>query len=493
MLLASVSHLLRAVTLGNHHERSTIVLELIHVWVHAVRSGRSHRTTRIALWSLGRTRIENRIVLEVLWHFLTSIQTSLQLRMSNVTSHDDSTLQVHTSRNRILAQFLANSVNALVQVNLDALAAFAWTTILFRNQFRRIAVHHFEPNTILVNLCLDVAVGRARNTHTNRTTCTMTRQTNHTDVMSQILATKLSSKTNLVSFLQQLLFQIHVAECTSRLVTRRWQRVIVFDRSELHRQEVLLSRRTTNHESNVVRRTSRRAETLHLLHQEWEQSTLVLNGSLSHWVEVSLVSRTTTLRHHHEAVFSTFRSLNINLSREVTLRVHLVVHIQWSILRVAEVVLRESVEHTFRQRLFVLKARPHLLALFAVDDSRTRVLAERKNALGSCLSIAQELKSHILVVLRSLRVAQNLSHLQVMLTAQHELHVVESLLSQQRQSLWRDLHDFLSFEFADRDTLLRQQSVFRLVLSHLKHRSILKFWCLCHNINLELVIICFRY
>ena len=65
-----------------------------------------------------------------------------------------------------------------------------------------------------------------------------------------------------------------------------------------------------------------------------------------------------------------------------------------------------------------------------MDDGRARVLAEGQHALGGHLGIAQELQGHILVVLRGLGVAQNLCHLQVVLAAQHELHVVESLLGQ---------------------------------------------------------------
>ena len=264
----------------------------------------------------------------------------------------------------------------------------------------------------------------------------MTRQTNHADVVCQILAAKLCTQTDFVGFLQEFLFQIYIAEGTACLVASGGQRIVVFDRGKFHRQQILFSRCATNHESDVIRRTSRCAEALHLLHEEGEQSALVLDGCLRHGVEVGLVGRAATLCHHHETVFSTFSCLDVNLGRKVAFRVHLVIHVQRCVLRITQIVLSEGVEHTLRQCLFVFKTCPHLLALLTVNDSRTRVLAEGEYALGSRLSVAQELQSHILVILRCFRVAKNLRHLQVVLTAQHELHIVECLLSQQRECLW---------------------------------------------------------
>ena len=51
------------VFIGNHYQASAVILELIYVWDHTVGCGRSHRATWITLWSLGWTRIEDRVVL----------------------------------------------------------------------------------------------------------------------------------------------------------------------------------------------------------------------------------------------------------------------------------------------------------------------------------------------------------------------------------------------------------------------------------------------
>ena len=65
-------------------------------------------------------------------------------------------------------------------------------------------------------------------------------------------------------------------------------------------------------------------------------------------------------------------------------------------------------------------------------------------------------------------------NLQVMLAAQHELHVVESLLSQQSQCFGRNLHDFLPLKLSKSYAFLRQETILGLVLAHLEHWGILK-------------------
>ena len=68
----------------------------------------------------------------------------------------------------------------------------------------------------------------------------MARQTYYTDVVSQCLTAKLGTQANLVGFLKQLLLQINVTECTTRLVAGGGQRVVVLDAGKLYGQQVLL-------------------------------------------------------------------------------------------------------------------------------------------------------------------------------------------------------------------------------------------------------------
>ncbi len=392
-----------------------MVLELVNIRVHTVSRCRSHRTARIALRSLCRSGIEDRMILEILRHFLAGIQTSLQFGMSDVASHDDSTFQINAGAYRIFGEFLAHSINTFVEVNLNALCSLARLAQFLRDKFRRIRVHLLNPNTVGIDLALDIAVGRTAHAHTDRTACTVARQTNHADVVSQILTTELCTESNLVSLVEELVLQVDVAERATGLVACSRQRVVIFYRSELHGEQVLLSRRAADNESNMIRRTSGSTQRLHLLNEERQQSALVLDSSLCHRIEVSLVCRTSTLGNTNKAILVALGSLDVNLSRQVATCVHLVVHIQRSILRVAQIVLSVSIVNTERESFLVLEISPDALSLLSVDNSGTGVLTERQDTFCSSLGIAQELQSYILVVLRSLRVRENLSHLQVVL------------------------------------------------------------------------------
>ena len=155
------------------------------------------------------------MVLEVLWHFLASVQTSLELSMSNVASHDDGTLQINTGANWILAQLSTYCVNTLVEVDFNTLCTLAWLAKLFRNQLCWVLIHLLQPDTVLVDFSLDVAVGRAAYTHTDRTAGTMTWEANYADVVSQVLATKLCTQADFVSLFKEFVLQVNITESTT--------------------------------------------------------------------------------------------------------------------------------------------------------------------------------------------------------------------------------------------------------------------------------------
>ena len=217
-----------------------MVLELVHIGIHTVGRGRSHGAAGIALWSLGRSGIEDGMILEVGRHLFASIQTSLQLGVRDVAGHDDRTLQVDTCRNGILRQFSTNGINALVQVDDNLVLAFASLCILGRNQFSRIGIHLLEPDTVGVDLRFDIAVGRTTHAHTDGARCAMARQTDDANVVGQILAAELCAQTNLMGLFEQFVLKVDVAESTSCLVASRGQSVVILDGGQLHREQVLL-------------------------------------------------------------------------------------------------------------------------------------------------------------------------------------------------------------------------------------------------------------
>ena len=160
--------------------------------------------------------------------------------MCNVARHDNCTFQTHTGRDRIFGKFGTHSIDALVQVDFYALRTFAWLAVFFRNEFAWVGVHLLQPNTVFVDFALYVAVGRARYAHTDRHAGTMTWQTNDANVVCKILATELRTESNLMCFLENLLFQLDVAERTTCFVACCRERIVIFDAAKLDCEQILL-------------------------------------------------------------------------------------------------------------------------------------------------------------------------------------------------------------------------------------------------------------
>ena len=131
---------------------------------------------------------------------------------------------------------------------------------------------------------------------------------------------------------EQLLLQFHIAEGTSCLIACGRQVVVVMGRGEFHGEEVLLCRCSSDDESDVIGRTCSRSQGLHLLHEEGHQGAWILDACLGLLIEIGLVGRTATLHHAEELILLALSGLDIYLCREVTTCVHLVVHIERSIL-----------------------------------------------------------------------------------------------------------------------------------------------------------------
>src|SRR5574344_586160 len=233
-----------------------MALELIHIRIHTVGCCRAHTSTRHALRCLCRSGIKNRMVLEVFRQILTCVETGFQLGMCNITCDNDGAIQAQARCYRIFRKNLANLCCREIQVNLNSIALTCLTELL-RDEFTRLIIHLFYPDTILIDLCLDVTVGRAAHAETNRTGCTVTRQTDDTNIVSKIFTTELCTETNLISLLEKLILKFDITESTSCSVACCWQVVIVMGRSQFDCQQVLFCRCTADNKSNMVWRTSR--------------------------------------------------------------------------------------------------------------------------------------------------------------------------------------------------------------------------------------------
>ena len=425
------------------------------------------------------------MVLEIVGHAFACVQTGLELGMGYVAGHDDGPIKIHACAYSVLGEFCAHCINTLVQVYLDALGAFAGTAEFFGDEFRRVGVHLLDPYAVGVDLGFDIAVGTAAYSHSDRAAGTVTGQTDHTDVVGHVFTSELSAEADLLCLFEKFLFQVDVAERTAGLIAGGGQAVIELDACELDGKEILLRRRSADYEGYMVGRAGCRAQRAHLLHQEGNECSLVLDGGLGHGIEIGLVGAAAAFCHHHEAVLVALGGLDIYLRREVALGIHLIVHIQRSVLAVAKVLLGVGIEYAAAQGLFVFEVSPDMLAFLSVDDGGAGILTERKDALDRSFGIAKELQGHVFVVVAGLGIFEDGRHLLVVGAAEHELTVVERLLGDQRECLGRHFQDGLaaaaamSAEFCGLNEFLRTRNLVILcgIGPKLEHGRILKF---CH-------------
>ena len=230
----------------------------------------------------------------------------------------------------------------------------------------------------------------------------------------------------------------------------------------------------------MIRRAGCSAEGLHFLDHEGDERVGV-EQCFCLLIEIGLVGRAATFRHAKKTVFHALGRLDVDLGRQVALRVHLVVHREGRILRVAQIFFRIRFVDAFREGLLIAEAGPDLLALFSVDDGGPRVLAERQLAFGRHFGIAQEGERYVFVVVRSLGVGKDFGHLLVVRTAKEKRHVAESGVGHSGQSFGGHFQDGFALELADRHVVLGQQVILSLVLTQLEHGRVLKFRCLCHS------------
>ena len=418
------------------------------------------------------------MILDVLRQTLAGFDEFLHAGVSDVARHDDRALEVDAGRDRVLGEFLAHFGHWTVQIDVD-LAAFARTAQLFGDEFARVCVEFFDPHAVLVDLGLDVAVGRAAHAHTDRAAGAVAGQTDHADVVRHVLAAELSAQADVAGFFKELVFELDVAEGAARFVARRGQLVVVVRAGELDGEHRAFGRRAANHEGDVVGRAGGRAERLHLVDEIGHERGRIQNG-LRFLEEVGLVGRAAALDHAQELVFAAFAGFNVDLSGQVAAGVLFFVHRQRGVLRITQGALRVGVVHAARERFLIAETRPNVLALFAVNDGRARVLAQRQDALGGRFGVAQEGQGDVLVVFAGFGILEDLGDLFVVGAAQQEVGVVEALARQQRERFGLDLDDLVAFEFTFGDIVLGEQVVLGLVLAELEHRRILEFGVLSH-------------
>jgi len=194
MLFAGIHHLLAAVSFGYHYHAAAMFLKQIDIRIHSTGRSRAKRTGRHSFRCFGRAGIIHRMILHVLWQIFPSIQHFFDARMCNIAGHYHCPRKRKSRGNRIFRQGRQNFVHRAVQIDFHCIS-FTCIAIFFRDIFAGIILQFFEPNAILVYLCLNVAIGRARYCQAYKAGSPMTREPDNTHIVSKIFSSKLSTNT----------------------------------------------------------------------------------------------------------------------------------------------------------------------------------------------------------------------------------------------------------------------------------------------------------
>ena len=217
------------------------------------------------------------------------------------------------------------------------------------------------------------------------------------NIVADVFSAKLCTKSNAVCLFGQCLFEFYIAEGASSLITCRRQVVIEMGRCQFHGEQVALNAGTSDDKCYVIRWTSSGTECLHLLYEEGHEF-LRIEQCFGLLIEVGFIGRATTFCNEEETVFHTFGCFDINLCWQVATCVHLFVHGERCILRIAQVFFSIDVIDTARERLFVAISCPYMLSFLAVDDGSTCVLTYRKQSFCRYFSVAEHGQCHVFIV-----------------------------------------------------------------------------------------------
>ncbi len=244
--------------------------------------------------------------------------------------------------------------------------------------------------------------------------------------------------------------------------TRRRQRVEVVSRGQLGGLDGELRRRSADHDGEVIRRAGCRAERLQLLEQPRQQRLLV-EQRLGLLEQVRLVGAAAALGDEQELVGVAVDGADLDLRRQVGTGVAFLEHRHRGHLAVAKVGREVRLLDPGGDRRFVAAARHHELALLGLDDRRAGVLAHRQHAAGGDGGVLEQVESDEAVVVRRLRVIEDVAQLFEMRRAQEVGDVAHRLGGERADRRTADPQEGPEGCLHGVDAVSGEQSVLRVV------------------------------
>jgi hypothetical protein len=333
----------RPVSLGQRDEAPSGCHELVDVRIHSPRCGWSERTRGVSLWCLRRPSVVDDVVLQVLRHALTAVESLKDLGVGLVARDDDGATKIQPSRHGKLRELGTKLSHRHIEI--DVHDSLSWGHILLLHLWEvlpHIPLERLEEDSLCRDLAFDLSVSRARDSKSYRTRGTMAREAHHTDIVTEIFPTELCANAHPLRELQHLLLQLQVTESSAVLVPRGGERVIIFGGGELNSLESHLRGEATDDDGKVVGWTGGGTDRLNLLLQKGHDGLCVAHQGSGLLVEKGLVGGPPSLGHEEELVSIARGGVHFDLRREVGASVDLLVHRQRGKLRVPAPGMREE-------------------------------------------------------------------------------------------------------------------------------------------------------
>ena len=444
-----------------------MLLEEFDVAVHAAGGGRTKGTRGHADGGLGGAGVIDGVILDVLRQAFALLESFADLGVRDVAGDDERAGEREPRGDRVLRKLGPDVRHGAVEVDLHDLRGVRMLARFGGNETAGVRLELLDPDAVLVDLGLGIAVGGTGDGESDRARSAVARQADDADVEGEPLAAELRTDAELMRDLEELGLERGVAEGAAMLVAGRGQRVVVMGRGQLDGLHGRFGGRAADDEREVIRRARGGAERLHLLGQELDEGLRVQDG-LGLLVEVALIGRTAALGDEEELELGTLDRGDVDLRGEIGAGVLLGVEVERRELRVAQVVLRVGLVDAQGKGFGVIAAGPDLLALLGGDLRGAGVLAERQHALRGDLGVAQHRERDGAVVVAGFLVGQDRGHLLEVLGAEIEIDVVQRLVGEEGQALGRDLEDRLAVELGDGDVLLGQQAILSGIVAQRK-------------------------
>ena len=420
---AGLAHLARAVALGEHHQAAAVALEQVDVRVHAPGGGGAERPRRASLGPLGGAGVVDHVVAEVLRQVFAAVDPLFQLGVGDVAGHDHRSAERQPGRDGVLPQLGEDVGHRPVQVDLHDVAAEVVGGHVGQEP-GRVLLELLEEHPLARDPGQRLPVCRARDAQADRARGAVPRQPHDPHVVGEVLAPELGADADVAADVEQPPLHLEVAERPAVLVARRGQVVEVVGAGQLDGLQGELGRGPADDQGEVIGRAGGGADGPHPLFREGEER-LRVEQSPGLLVEEGLVGRPAPLGDEQQLVLVAGLGVQLDLRRQVRPGVLLREHVERGHLRVAQVPPGVGVVHAPRQRLGVVGARHHVLALVPDDDGGARVLAARQHPAGRDVGVAQQLEGDEAVVLRRLGVVDDRTQLREMGRPQQVRDVVE--------------------------------------------------------------------